>query len=133
MNLAKLYEQQQEDIERFKAVRDKTWTDMQKNHAELSAAFGGKEKLPDEYRKRMDEQIKTYQKEWSMEGGERLDAIKEQHAKQREAITGKKSDTPEQAKRQEKDMITEKQKELKKIIAMQQAIKKKNEEKKRKR
>ncbi|EHQ29799.1 hypothetical protein [Mucilaginibacter paludis] len=133
MDLTELFAKQQQEIEDFKKLRDATWSNLKKEHETLTAAFGGRANMPEEYRKRIDGQVADFSKEWSMQGGTRHNDIVEQHAKQREAITGKKSETPAQAKQQEKDMISEKQKDLQKIIAMQQAIRIKNEQKKRKR
>lgn len=133
MDLTELFAQQQKEMEHFKALRNETWSNLKKEHETLAESFGGRANMPEEYRKRMEDQDANFRKEWSMEDGTRHKDIIEHHAKQREAITGKKSDTPAQAKQQEKDMISEKQKELEKIIAMQQAIRKKNEERKRKR
>lgn len=133
MNLTELFAQQQKEIENFKTLRDETWSNLKNEHETLIEAFGGRATMPEEYRKRIDDQIANFSKEWSMEGGLRHNDIIDQHNKQREAITGKKNETLGQPKQQETDMISEKQKKLEKIIAQQQAIRKKNEERKKSR
>jgi len=94
------YERQQQDIERFKALRDKVWQQILDDNEKLAVTFGGKEHLNTDAKKLYDSRINSFNAEWSMEGGSRYNNLTDQHDKQLKQITGNnKSNTP-----QEKDL-----------------------------
>jgi hypothetical protein len=135
MNLPELYEQQERELEQFKALRDMAWVGLQKEQSEIAAAFGSKENLPEDLQNRFTEQIDNYNREWALETGERYQEIAHKHEKERQAISGKATPVKPKSEAMEKKITDplsdEKQKELQKIIRQQQAIRKRNEEKKR--
>ncbi|QEC79338.1 hypothetical protein [Mucilaginibacter ginsenosidivorax] len=136
MTLPELYEQQQREIEQFKTIRDKAWADLRKEQEEIIGAFGSEDNLPEDIRKRMDNQMNSYLNTWSMEGGEHYEAIMKRHDEQRElmgvkSVPGKLQPKPET--KNDSDQLTERQIELQKIIRQQQAIRARQQEQKRKR
>lgn len=132
MTLPELHEQQQREIEELKANRDKAWATLHKEHQEITAAFGNKENLPEDSRKRMDAQIASYHREWATDTGEHFQAIRAQHEKQREQLGGKPAPAKQaQEPKNDNDQLTERQIEMQKIIAQQQAIRRRNQERKR--
>ena len=134
MTLPELYEQQQRERDHFEALRQKHWDDLQKEQQQITGAFGSKENLPEDYRKRMDEQVKNYHQEWASETGQRHLELTAYHHDQRAAITGQPVNTQQKVQRGAKpdnERLSEKQAEMQKIIAQQQAIRKRQQEKKR--
>lgn len=136
MTLTELYERQQNEIEQFKALRDKIWSGLIEEQRHIAEAFGGEEKLPDDMRKRFDDQKATYNHEWAMETGQRFQEMRHLHEQQRENMTGIPVSAPHlsgSSNNASPDPLTDKQTEMQKIIAQQQAIRKRQQENKRKR
>ncbi|MGY4536268.1 asparagine synthetase A [Mucilaginibacter sp. UYNi724] len=135
MTLPELYEQQQIELENFKAMRDKAWQQLQKEQQEITAAFGSKENLPDDIGRRFEQQLNNYNEEWAMNDGHRHKELAHQHEQQRQQVSGHKSQSPiippNDNRKPDTDHLTEKQIELQKIIRQQQAIKARNLQKKR--
>jgi len=134
MTLPELYEQQQRELEQFKVTRDKALGDLQKAQQATMTAFGGKEKLSEDISKRFDHQIENYHQEWALETGQRHLEITAHHQNQRAAITGQPVNTQTKTRLEMKfdnDHVTDKQIEMQKIIAQQQAIRKRQQGKKR--
>ena len=115
MDLMDAYEKQQQDIERFKALRDKVWEKVLADNEKLAAAFGGKEHLNDDALKLYNSRINTFNAEWSMEGGSRYNDLLDQHEKQLKATTSRndtagRSNTEQSDPRKEKSENTTKEK-----------------------
>src|SRR5258708_5150887 len=87
MTLPELYEQQQRELEQYKALREQVWAKLYQEQQGVIGAFG-KDNLPEELQKRLDEQIFNHHKEWATNTGERYQHMQQHHEKQREALIG---------------------------------------------
>lgn len=105
MSLMDIYERQQQETERFKAMRDKAWEQVLSDNEKLAEAFGGKDRLSEDARKTYDSRINSFNAEWSMEGGSRYNDLQDQHDKQIRAATGRSANTVSHSPRQSSQTI----------------------------
>ena len=132
MTLDELFRQQERDIKAYETVRDKTWLELRQRHVQITESFGGY--LPEDQQKVIDREIDDYKREWSMYTGETHRALVAKHKLQRENLLGKAAPLKHKSpQNQEINPLSERQENLKKIIAQQQAIRQRTQEKKRKR
>lgn len=123
MSLVDLYKKQQQDLDGFGALRDKVWADMKERHTFITASYGGAEQLPKDVKAQFSKDVDNYSLEWSTEGGTRYQDVLAQHEKQREAITGVKSEAkPKDQPKAQSDTFSDKQEKLANLIRMQKAI-----------
>src|SRR4051812_3526154 len=127
MTLEELHAKQRKDLEAYRVARDQSWQDMKKGHTQIIEAVGGITNVPDSVKQQMAKDELQYNKEWTMYVGERHQAMLDTHKKEREAITGKsKYKEPSKAKEKKNPLSDQQQDKLTKIIAQQQAIRKRN-------
>lgn len=124
MNLANLYEQQEQDIKTFENTRDQVWREMKDRHNNIIAAHGSRENLPTDSRKLIEAEELAYHKQWSMEGGAKFNALKKQHAEQFKAITQTPKSNMEPKKKLENAINAQKQQAEKKVQGQKSEIKK---------
>lgn len=124
MNLAKLYEQQEQDIKTFENTRDQVWREMKERHNNIIAAHGSRENLPIDSRKLIEIEEQAFQKQWSMEGGVKFKALKAQHAKQFKEITQKPKPNMDIKKKVENAVNAQKKQAEKKVQSQKSDIKK---------
>jgi phosphopantetheinyl transferase (holo-ACP synthase) len=135
MTLPELYEQQRKEWEHYQEQQLKAWQTLQKQHEAIAAAFGGKEHLSPSWQKQIDSQIANYHAEWANDSGQRHQEIVLKHEQQRVGLSGNPIPPVKQqaaiVSPQANDNLSDRQEQLQKIIAQQQAIRKRQQEKKR--
>lgn len=123
MSLVDLFRKQQLDLDGFGALRDKAWEDLKKRHTAIATSYGGDDNLPKNVREQFNNDIANYTQEWSTEGGTRYQDVVDHHQKQREAVTGIKSEPkPKEQRKVQSDAISDKQDKLANLIRVQKAI-----------
>jgi len=82
MDLADLYRKQEEDKRSFEATRQKVWDRLKESHAQLIAAFGTIDNLPDDMRGKIDRELEDFTYEWASDTGVKYQAMIDQHQRQ---------------------------------------------------
>ena len=107
MNLMDLYERQQQEIDRFKVLRDQVWQKVLNENEKLVAAFGDKETLNTDAKALYNGRIDAFNVEWSLDNGTRYRDMLNEHKKQIQQITGK---TEQEQSPDEKEVLPRKEK-----------------------
>ncbi|WP_406825449.1 hypothetical protein [Pedobacter sp. KACC 23697] len=84
MSLDKLYEKHDQQKKSYHELRDKTWSDMKQRHLNITAAFQSRDNLPEGYVEQMDQEVDTFNHEWSIPDGVKYKTLL---LKQEEEIT----------------------------------------------
>ena len=86
-DLTRIFQEQQQ----YEELRVKSWEQMKERHQSLTAAFGGEDRVPEQYRKQMHEDNETFREQWSNEHGTYHQALTQHH----QARINLKLDKPE--------------------------------------
>jgi len=69
MDLSELYEKHDQQKKSYHELRDKSWSDMKQRHLNITAAFQSRDNLPEGYVTQMDQEVDTFNHEWSIPDG----------------------------------------------------------------